>query len=211
VVLVDIEDVDRGDFYSGAKRLTGRPLLPQGDGPFPSIVQAHGSGMSTRFSDGAYFVPADLVDAGFVVFYYNKRGVGDSEGVFAEVGTETGGWRLPQPADDALAGVDFLRGLEEIDADRIGLMGGSQAGWVNPLAASRSDDVSFVVSVVGPTVTVGEEIYYGDLTGGDERLPEMSEEMPSALRPARHLRRATGIRSSPGYRDDDGPRSMAVG
>jgi hypothetical protein len=137
--------------------------------------------MSTRFADGAYFVPPALVDAGFAVLYYDKRGVGDSEGVFVEVGTENGGWRLPQLADDALAGVAFLRGLDEIDPERIGLMGGSQAGWVNPLAASRSDDVAFVVSVVGPTVTVGEEIFYSDLTGGDVRLPEMSEEERQAL------------------------------
>jgi len=171
-----IEDLDSVEFYSGGTKLMGRLLLPEGEGPFPAIVQTHGSGMSSRGSDGAYFVPTALVDAGFAVLYYDKRGVGDSEGIFVEVGPDTGGWRLPQLADDALAGVALLRGLEEIDPERIGLMGGSQAGWVNPLVASRSDDLAFVVSVVGPTVTVGEEVYYSDLTGGGPRLPEMSDE-----------------------------------
>jgi dipeptidyl aminopeptidase/acylaminoacyl peptidase len=171
-----IEDLDSVEFYSGGTKLMGRLLLPEGEGPFPAIVQTHGSGMSSRGSDGAYFVPTALVDAGFAVLYYDKRGVGDSEGVFVEVGDDTGAWRLPQLADDALAGVAFLRGLQEIDPERIGLMGGSQAGWVNPLAASRSDDLAFVVSVVGPTVTVGEEVYYSDLTGGGPNLPAMTDD-----------------------------------
>ena len=86
-----------------------------------------------------------LVDAGYAVFNYDKRGVDDSDGQFTEVGVETAGWRLPELADDAVAAAAFVRGLDEIDPASVGLMGGSQAGWVNPLAASRSDDLAFVV------------------------------------------------------------------
>jgi dienelactone hydrolase len=123
-----------------------------------------------------------LVDAGYAVFNYDKRGVDDSDGQFIEVGVDTAGWRLPELADDALAAAAFVRGLEEIDRASVGLMGGSQAGWVNPLAASRSEDLAFIVSVVGPTVTVGEEIHYSDLTGGGPRLPaDISEEQRQNL------------------------------
>jgi len=173
--VADIEDLNSVEFYSGGTELVGRLHLPDGEGPFPAVVGTHGSGRGTRWA-GEYVPVSFLVDAGFAVFNYDKRGVDDSEGVFVEVGAETGHWRLPQLADDALAAVTLLGSLDEIDADRIGLMGGSQAGWVNPLAASRSDDLAFVVSVVGPTVTVGEEIFYSDLTGGSPRLPsEMTE------------------------------------
>ena len=42
-------------------------------------------------------------------------------------------------------------------------MGVSQAGWIIPLAAQRAPNVAFMVLVVGPTVSVGLEIYYSDL------------------------------------------------
>ncbi len=176
-----IEDLDNVEFYSGDTKLTGRLRLPEGEGPFPAVVGTHGSGRGSRWA-GEYVPVSHLVDAGFAVFNYDKRGVDDSDGQFTEVGVDTAGWRLPELADDALAAAAFVRGLEEIDPSSVGLMGGSQAGWVNPLAASRSDDLAFIVSVVGPTVTVGEEIYYSDLTGGGPRLPsDFSEEQRESL------------------------------
>jgi dienelactone hydrolase len=66
-------------------------------------------------------------------------------------------------ADDMAAGVAFLSTRPEIDARRIGLMGVSQAGWIIPLAARRAPSAAFMVLVVGPTVSVGLEIYYSDL------------------------------------------------
>ena len=35
--------------------------------------------------------------------------------------------------------------------------GGSQAGWIGPLAASLSQDVAFLIMISGPTVTVARE------------------------------------------------------
>ena len=61
------------------------------------------------------------------------------------------------------AGVAFLGTRPEIDSRRIGLMGVSQAGWIIPLAARRAPSAAFMVLVVGPTVSVGLEIYYSDL------------------------------------------------
>jgi len=176
-----IDDLDNIEFHSGGTKLMGRLRLPDGEGPFPAVVGTHGSGRGTRWA-GEFVPVTHLVDAGFAVFNYDKRGVDDSGGHFVEVGAETGGWRLPELADDALAAVAFLQGLEGIDPGRVGLMGGSQAGWVNALAASRTGDLAFIVSVVGPTVTVGEEIYYSDLTGGGPRLPrEMGDEQRQSI------------------------------
>jgi len=50
----------------------------------------------------------------------------------------------------------------------IGLIGHSQAGWIIPLAASKSPYVAFMIISSGPTVTVGQEIYYSDLVEVDE-------------------------------------------
>ena len=80
------------------------------------------------------------------------------------------------------AAVAFLRGLEEIQAYQIGLMGVSQNGWTPPLAAAESDAVAFTVIVAGPTVSLGEEVYWNELAGGantifERKREELSEQM----------------------------------
>jgi dienelactone hydrolase len=77
------------------------------------------------------------------------------------------------------AGVRFLRGQRGIDAARIGLFGPSQAGWIIPLAA-REVRPAFMILIVGPTVSVGEEIFYSRLaeettTSLEEVYPKLPE------------------------------------
>jgi dipeptidyl aminopeptidase/acylaminoacyl peptidase len=47
---------------------------------------------------------------------------------------------LSLTAQDAIAGVNYLKSNSEINGDQIGLTGFSQAGGVIPLAASRSSE-----------------------------------------------------------------------
>src|SRR5262249_38161797 len=87
---------------------------------------------------------------GIAVLGYDKRGVGES----------TGDWRqasLQDLADDAIAAVRFLKARRDIDANRIGVFGGSQGGWIAPLAATRSADIKFVISICGPAVSPSEQ------------------------------------------------------
>ncbi len=149
-------------FPSGDVRLAYRLDLPTGTGPFPAIVMGHGSGTVTRHQ--ASSLAWRLVDAGFAVLRYDKRGVGDSGGVYEIAGNVPNSERLfPVLAGDMLAGVEFLKTRPDVDPARIGLFGVSQAGWIIPLAASRSSDVKFMILVVGPTVSVGVENYYSSL------------------------------------------------
>jgi len=150
-------------FPSGSVRLSYALDLPPGPGPFPAIVFGHGSGRQTR--DEAMSVKSRMTQAGFAVLRYDKRGVGDSTGTYEGVGIANSERMLGLLADDMAAGVAFLRTRPEIDPNRIGLMGISQAGWIMPLAAARAP-VRFMVLVVGPTVPVGIEIYYSDLAEG---------------------------------------------
>lgn len=60
-------------------------------------------------------------------------------------------------SSDMAAGAAFLRTLPDVDRTRIGLVGPSQAGWIIPVAAKRSHP-AFMILLVGPTVTVGQEI-----------------------------------------------------
>ena len=150
-----------GTYPSGDVRIGYTLDLPAGAGPFPAIVFGHGSGRTTR--DEARSLTSRLVSAGFAVLRYDKRGVGESTGIYEGVGVGNSTRVLGLLADDMAAGVAFLRTRPEIDPRRIGLMGVSQAGWIIPLAAQRAPGVLFMVLVVGPTVSVGLEIHYSDL------------------------------------------------
>ncbi|HSR51330.1 MAG TPA: prolyl oligopeptidase family serine peptidase [Acidobacteriota bacterium] len=150
-------------FESNEAVLAGDLVLPQGPGPHPALVAVHGSGRLTR--RGLRRVVDEMVPRGFAVLIYDKRGVGRSSGLYSGIGPANSEHMLGLLAEDALAGVRFLSQHPRIDRRRIGLLGFSQAGWIIPKAAAQSSLVSFAVIVSGPTVTVGEEIYYSRLTG----------------------------------------------
>lgn len=62
-----------------------------------------------------------------------------------------------------VAAVEWIRDDPRIDPTRIGLMGGSQAGWVIPNAATRSPDVDFIILLSGPTVTAQQANYWDSI------------------------------------------------
>jgi dienelactone hydrolase len=134
--------------------------------PLPAVVLVHGSGRITA-AEMMSNAGRRLRDMGFVVLAYDKRGVGESTGEYTSIGPANSDRMFDLLATDALAGVDALRTRKHVDARRIGLLGFSQAGWIAPLAASRSKNVSFVVTISGPAVSVGEEIAYSRLAGED--------------------------------------------
>jgi dienelactone hydrolase len=150
----------------GAK-LAGRIIVPAaGHTPRPAVVLVHGSGEVTG-GDMMAGPGRRLADMGFVVLAYDKRGVGQSTGEYASIGPSNSVRMFDLLAADTLAGVQALRRRPDVDTSRVGLVGYSQAGWIAPLAASRSSDVAFVVLISGPAVSVGEEIYYSRLAGED--------------------------------------------
>jgi pimeloyl-ACP methyl ester carboxylesterase len=63
-------------------------------------------------------------------------------------------------AGDALAAVRLLRDRLDIDRGKIGLWSNSNSGWFVPLAAVRSNDVAFIISRVGSSLSPTENILY---------------------------------------------------
>jgi uncharacterized protein len=55
---------------------------------------------------------------------------------------------------------DALAVREAIGAERVGMWGVSQGGWIAPLAAAQSDRVAFVVGVASTGVTPSEQMMY---------------------------------------------------
>lgn len=144
---------------SGDVRLAARLVRPPGRGPFPAVVIVPGSVPAHRdtYDLWALF----FASRGFAVLTYDKRGVGASTGHYVRSATDA---NLRDLAGDALAGVEWLRRRRDVDATRIGLSGGSQAGWVITLAASRSAHVRFAAMQSGPAMSVGRQLAYSALT-----------------------------------------------
>lgn len=49
---------------------------------------------------------------------------------------------------------------QDVPLTGIGIVGMSQGGWIAPIVASESNDVGFVVSMVGSAVTPAEQLIY---------------------------------------------------
>ena len=169
--------VETAAFQHGDVRLAGKLLRPQGPGPFPAVVLVHGSIRGTR--DSADLWGAFFASQGLAVLSYDKRGVGESTGKYVRSADEE---NLQALAGDALAGVAWLRMRVDVDGRRIGLLGGSQAGWTIPLAASESSDVAFAAIQSGPAMSVGRQRAFSTLTQNGARVPPPTDaEMRAVL------------------------------
>ncbi len=135
--------------------LAGTLTRPEGEGPHPAVVLLSGSGPQNRNSEVAnhklFHVLADhLTRQGLAVLRYDERGVGESEGVFDGATSE-------DFADDAAAAVRFLHEHPATDADKVGLLGMSEGGYVAPMVHTERIPVDFLVLMAGPSVP-GHEI-----------------------------------------------------
>lgn len=133
-------------FVSQGTELAGRLVLPAGIARVPIVVLVHGAeGSSARaFNELQRLLPAQGVGA----FVYDKRGTGDSGGTYTQ--------DFDLLADDAVAAMHQARRLAGARAGRIGYQGGSQGGWVVPLAARR-EPVDFAIVSFGLAVSVIDE------------------------------------------------------
>lgn len=147
-------------YTNGEITLAGTLTLPGDEGPYPAVLLITGSGAQDRdetlFYHKPFLVIADfLTRAGIAVLRSDDRGVGGSGGSIATATTA-------DFAEDALAGVRFLKSRPEIDSTRIGLLGHSEGGVVAPMAAANSGDVAFIVLLAG-TAVPGDEVLYRQL------------------------------------------------
>ena len=116
----------------------------------PAIVFLVGSGPNSSHR-GLYaeFVRENLenlfLEKGIALFYFDKRGVGLSEGRWQRTD-------LFERADVARSAVRRLRDYPGIDGHRIGVVGHSQGGTVAQLlGALYGDSLAFVASLAAPT------------------------------------------------------------
>lgn len=164
-------------FRSGRAVLAGTLTVPALRGLRPAVAFVTGSGETSR----AYLpeLQALFVRNGIAVLAYDKRGIGQSGGTYPGEAPTAG--TIDVLARDASAAVRFLAEQPEIDHARIGLAGHSQAGWIMPLAATRTSAVRFLVVFSGPAVTADEVDLYQNLTGQGERPQGQSDSAIDAM------------------------------
>lgn len=134
-----------------------------------AVVIVHGSGQEKRMIEFATI----LANNGISVLTYDKRGVGESAGVYAgpEVGTNNVDFaNLNLLALDASAAVKTLSEFLANDQIPIGLIGGSQAGWIIPLTAEKNNKVKFMTIFSGALITVKEQLRFQFYTNGDKNF-----------------------------------------
>lgn len=136
-------------FESGRFTLHGELLLPQKADSVPMIIFLVGAGEnSSHRTTYKEFVEKNLealfIKEGYGILYFDKRGIGDSEGRWQRS-------NIYDRADDAKAAIDYLKTLNNVDPNRIGVFGHSQGGWVAQVVGSLyRNDVKAIVSIAGP-------------------------------------------------------------
>jgi pimeloyl-ACP methyl ester carboxylesterase len=140
----------RVSFRSGANTLSGILSLPAGGERHAAVVLLSGSDRGGTTSSYLVEHARILAGAGFAVLRYDPPGVGRSTG---SLRLET----FDDRAREAVAAVNYLRTRPELRPGEIGLWGHSQGGWITQMAAARSRNVAFIVSVSGSGVSAAEQ------------------------------------------------------
>lgn len=137
-------------------QLAGTLTLPSNGKATKIVILITGSGAQDRneeivqFNHRPFLVWSDwLTRNGIAVLRYDDRGVGKSTGN-AAAGTSA------DFADDAEAGVNYIKSRPDLKQLSIGLIGHSEGGMIAPMVASRNKDVNFIVLLAGPGIPCAE-------------------------------------------------------
>ncbi|GAA3297478.1 alpha/beta hydrolase [Dactylosporangium vinaceum] len=135
---------------SGGVVLHGTVRTPPGaNGRHPAMVMLEGAG--NRGRDYLRTEAEVFARRGIVTLIYDKR---------------TEGYSLLHRdysvlADDALAGLQLLRSRPDVDPAQLGMWALSEGAWVAPIAANRSDDVKFLITVGAVGTTPAAQTAWG--------------------------------------------------
>ena len=124
-------------------RLAAEVYLPSGKGTHPALCICHGvpAKRTPDSTDRGYPLLAErFCGEGFVVFIFNFRGTGESEGNFDMLG-----WTR-----DLEAAINYLFQLDAVDKSRLSLMGFSGGAMASVYCAANNKRVSSVVACACP-------------------------------------------------------------
>lgn len=131
--------------------------MPSESGMFPIVVILHGgsSNVKAHRSTSTYYAMR-FVKNGIAALIFDKRGTGDSGGNVNES-------VFDDYVSDAIEAVKFLKQLDTINIQQVGIFGPSQGGRIGALAAARNNEIDFVVSISGPLVSLADLCYHSSM------------------------------------------------
>lgn len=126
-------------------KLSGTLTIPNKEGKFPLALLIWGSGPQDRQYNGLFISIADYLSRhGFCVFSFDKRGIGSSEGDFSST-TDA------DEIEDLNASLEFLAAQNQIDPQKIILIGHSEGAIHASELASKKDIVRAIILMAPST------------------------------------------------------------
>jgi fermentation-respiration switch protein FrsA (DUF1100 family) len=125
-------------FLSERQRCDAWLYLPEGEGPHPCVVVAHGMGGIRQVRLGAY--GERFAQAGYAMLAFDYRHWGTSEGTPRYLCS------LKRQQADINAAIDFAKGRPDIDPGRVALFGISFGGGHTVVVASKRHDLTAVIT-----------------------------------------------------------------
>lgn len=131
--------------------LAGTFTRPKGDKEYPVAILISGSGPQDRdetiSKHKPFLVLADhLTKKGIAVLRYDDRGFGKSTGNHSQATTY-------DFALDVISAIDYLKTRDDVDVNKIGLIGHSEGGIIAPLVANKTKNVAYIVSLAGTGIS----------------------------------------------------------
>lgn len=131
--------------------LAGTFTRPKGNEKYPVAILISGSGPQDRdetiSQHKPFLVLADhLTKQGIAVLRYDDRGFGESNGNHSDATTY-------DFAMDVISAMIYLKTRDDVDTDKIGLIGHSEGGIIAPLVANKTKDVAFIISLAGTGIS----------------------------------------------------------
>ena len=131
--------------------LAGTFTRPKNNKKNPVVILISGSGPQDRdetiSQHKPFLVLADyLTKQGIAVLRYDDRGFGKSTGNHSKATTY-------DFALDVISAMDYLRTRDDVDVNKIGLIGHSEGGIIAPLVANKDKDVAFIISLAGTGIS----------------------------------------------------------
>ena len=138
-------------------RLAGTLTIPTGKAPFQAVILISGSGAQDRdesyFGHKPFLVIADyLTRNGILVLRYDDRGVGGSSGDHLQSTTQTN-------SEDVISAIRFLKSRQDIDTNKIGLIGHSEGSIIATIAANKSQNIAYIILLGAPGLSIEENLY----------------------------------------------------
>jgi dienelactone hydrolase len=135
--------------------LQGSLVLPKApEGKVGLVIFIHGDGPADASYNGQYEpLWEELAKHGYASLSWSKP----------EIGGSSGNWLEQTMEDRALEAnevIDWAKTLPEIDTDRIGLWGASQAGWVIPKIVQKNPTIAFQILVAPAINWIDQGLYH---------------------------------------------------